>query len=216
LTLKLSKYAALIGVTGGLLGGWLSQPRPVQALTTQATVKLTRKTEVAPVAPVEKLPDEINTTGSKGNLTIDAVSDLNYQTQVIDQAITLAPTSTAIAEQVSDRRAQPDGWELTVQPSGLRQGSHELQSQLDWPTTGELKTVATNVSRPPQQVSPGKLLNQRANPLLAAKAGQGIETWALVMATKTDPVTLQLPAQKLVAGHYRGTLTWQLVSAPTN
>ena len=212
--LRRSKYWILLAVTGGLFVGWFVSPNPVQALTTQATVQLTRKSESSVVNPIVKPPTTATSTGSKDSLTIDVVSDLQFQTQATTQASTLLPTVSAVMVQVSDRRAQPSGWQLTVRPSGLSQGSKVLQSQLQWPIDGDLRTTNGNVSRPPRQVSPGKLINRQANPLLVAKTGQGLESWALVMPTKTAPVSLRLPAQNLTAGRYRGTLVWQLVSAP--
>lgn len=191
-------------------------PRIGQAASqqSQATVQLIPSDQLEIVKPIVPHPDDLSPIGAKGTLTIDYVSNLRFKAQAITTKQTVQTLNKRAVVQVSDRRGKSSGWQLTVRPSGLKNDTQSIESQLVWPRTGSLVTTPGNLSVRPQQLSSGRLSDQRDNLLLSAKAGAGNGTWALVLTTATTPVKLTLPAQALTAGKYQGTLIWNLVSGP--
>ncbi|QAR90295.1 WxL domain-containing protein [Lactiplantibacillus plantarum] len=212
---NLIHYYALCTV-GVLIGSSIALTGLAKNQHSNATVKLTQNSNSTPVSPITPLPDDALSTGEQGYLTIDSISSLHFKTTIQTGAQILHVQNKQTIIQISDRRVKKDGWSLTVKASGLQNAHHEVHSNLIWPTNGQLTTLPGNVSHPPVQVSPGKLINRQSNQLLRANPNTGVGTWVLTLPNDTAPIKLKLPAQQLFPGKYVGHLTWSLVSAPTN
>ncbi|BDZ32250.1 WxL domain-containing protein [Lactiplantibacillus sp. WILCCON 0030] len=220
-----------LALSGVCLGGWLVAPMAGRAATqmtqSQIEIKITPSEDDSAVKPVD--PDEpskpypgddadpgnVDGTGSRGNLTIDYLSNLKFN----NITVASGPTTTTAKNQkamvqISDRRATGSGWTLQVLPSAPRNGQQALAATIDLGSV-EIKPATTNVSTAPQLVNEGHLTAGSVNNVLKADQQAGLGTWLLIMNRGSQPTTLHLADQKFSAGHYTGTLTWSLTNAPS-
>ncbi|MGX7150244.1 WxL domain-containing protein [Enterococcus ureasiticus] len=143
--------------------------------------------------------------------------------------------------QVTDNRGTNAGWNVSVEGSAFK----ELDESSN-PTTTELKGASITLNDAqivgdtdgaalaPTAVSVGEdILATGSHTVLDAGAGKGQGTWAVTWGADTDKTTLKMnddktnatagvqlsvpvTAQPKADKSYRSTLTWKLVTAPTN
>lgn len=201
--------------------------QPAHAATqTTAQVELTPSTDERPVPPVDPEqpdrpypgdptdPDNETGTGAYGQLTIDFVSNVHFQTTTAKtgpQTLTAANQRAMI--QVSDRRARPDGWTLQVTASPLRSQQRTLASTL---TLGSVQLTPgkNNVSAAPQLLTTGEIRPGVTANVVTAPSGSGLGTWLVSLNRGPTPVQLHLYEHELEAGRYTGNLAWSLTNAP--
>ncbi|MGX7418273.1 WxL domain-containing protein [Carnobacterium gallinarum] len=160
-----------------------------------------------PIDPIEP------PTGATGDLTIDAVSNFQFDTHKIDTA-TATYTATAkegsvLGLQVTDKRGTGEGWNLSAKIStAFSDGTHDLKGAALSLPVGTLKTNNADQSNPP--VSSALALNDQEGTVLNAPVDQGMGSWAEDFA---DGVKLVVPAGNY-AGTYQAGITWTLTNAP--
>jgi len=224
---KLSKPAwwllilSCVGFSGGL------QPRGSHAAMQQshAEVEITPghpDDAVKPVDPNEPSKpypgDPVDPgnagTDSKGDLTIDFVSNLKFKVDSAQTGPVRAKAENQLAMvQISDRRATGAGWTLQVRPTAPTSPKNALRTTIDLGTV-KIKPVTANVSAPPRLVNRVLRADQLNNVLVADKQA-GIGTWLLVLNQASEATALTIHNPTLSTGDYVGTMTWSLNNAPS-
>jgi len=219
----------LMTAVGCLMIGSLGSSVRAQAASTQSRVQVnltptdddTAVTPVDPDEPSKPYPgdsvDEGNVTGtgSRGQLTIDFVSNLKFGsiTTKRDSVSTTALNERAMI-QVTDRRATAAGWSLQVTPSPLQNNQQSLTTSL---TLGsiQLQPGENNVSDSPSVVNTGELTPGIVNNVVVAQPETGLGTWLVVLNRGNTPTRLQIHDLKPNTGDYTGTMAWSLTNAPS-
>ena len=197
------------------------------ASRSQVQVGLTPTDDNGAVAPVD--PDDpskpypgdsadagnVTGTGSRGQLTIDYISNLKFDATTTGQGpVTTNAINQRAMIQVTDRRSTGSGWTLQVTPSPLRSRQQTLSTTLSL-GSAQLRAGDGNASAAPTMVNTGTLTPGIANNVVVADRQTGLGTWLLVLNRGSKPTTLTINNQRLTAGDYAGTLAWSLTNAPS-
>lgn len=212
----------------------------------EATVTFTAPT--GPVAPVDpknpnnpnddynpEVPGEDgnhgmdgNVTGDTGLLTLDYVSNLNFEPATITET-TRPLESTTIQPfiQVTDLRGEGTGWNIRAQAGNFRKGEKNtlIGSTIDF-KEGTAASSNEELSKPDVfdfQLTTGGAAADVAS--AAAKttedvtSGQGIGTWAIgwlatETAEKNSKVVLTVPSFEASEGTHTAIIEWTLSDGP--
>lgn len=163
-----------------------------------------------PVDPTDPIDPP---TGAVGDLTIDAVSNFQFDTHKIESAkatYTATPKeNTKLGLQVTDKRGTGAGWNLSAKIStAFTDGTHELKGAALSLPAGTLATSNADQSNAP--TASALTLNDQDGTVLNAAENQGLGSWAEDFA---DGVKLDVPAGSF-AGTYQAGITWTLSNAP--
>lgn len=210
-----------------MIGSWSNVHAQAASTQSQVQVSLTPTDDDNAVTPVD--PDEpskpypgdsvdegnVTGTGSRGQLTIDFVSNLKFGSITTkSESINTTALNERAMVQVTDRRATAAGWSLQVTPSPLQNGQQSLTTSL---TLGsiQLEPGENNVSAAPSIVNTGELTPGIANNVVVAQPETGLGTWLVVLNRGNTPTRLQVHDLKPNTGNYTGTMAWSLMNAPS-
>ncbi|CAD5897172.1 conserved exported hypothetical protein [Carnobacterium maltaromaticum] len=151
-------------------------------------------------------------TGNKGDLTLDNVAPLLFDTHKLEgkeQVYTSIVTDSNI--QVTDKRGEEAGWHVQVTQTPFTDVVDNTKvlkgAKLVLPV-GILEDTG-NVSLSPETYSVE--VNDEAATLMNATKGSGAGTWTSVF--NKDQIKLTIPAGNKT-GEYMSTVTWALMNAP--
>ncbi|MBD9892221.1 WxL domain-containing protein [Enterococcus faecalis] len=132
---------------------------------------------------------------------------------------------------VGDLRGTKEGWHLTAQSDGMKQGSEQIQGSINvgsisrrllkYNETTNIFQSVSNTGEVPLELWPEASsytnwsvdLGGDAKVLANATAGRGQGTWKFLMEDTTLNITT--PYQQIKAGAYTGNVTWNLVAGPS-
>jgi len=210
--------------------------------TTFAAAPLVKVLEMLPIPPLDPLNPEIEVIpenkpqlpANQGDFSIDFVSRLDFGKQIIStktQKYYAKPQQLleVIEEdsqrpnyiQISDRREESLGWELSVRQEGHftdDQGQKLPGAELRF-QNGQIATASTS-PEPSQIFETTKLLPNTREILMTAKQGEGQGTWIYRFGDESNfeqSVYLEVPGSSLkIETSYKTVLNWQLSSTPGN
>ncbi|MEN2667584.1 WxL domain-containing protein [Listeria aquatica] len=192
---------------------------------------------VDPDHPSEEVePDSIPPAnpGTKGPLSIDFASNIQFgsheitgQTENYFAALTpVKVLASGISKkvpnyvQVTDNRGTLGGYRLTVKQNGqLRSDQAVLEGAEMVLLNSTLKSATSRKTPQSFQKIVLDATGENASDVIVAKAGTGAGTWVNTFGTDTEQarksIQVILPKEtKKQAGHYRTTLTWEMIDSP--
>ncbi len=230
--MRLSKYA-LFGVASILSLSFFSQGVLVFADsigTSNATIEFSEDTTVPPVLdptdpthPYVPGGGDNPPTGNSGPLSLDYVSHLNFGPQVISiKNVTYEAETLKPFIQVTDKRANPDGWHVTVKASPFASSSlHELTGAYLTFKNGETLSDLGAMYGPPKTGPFTLYTDSQAVKVVYANVNEGRGSWITRWfpktpsgPTKNDSVMLTVYGGTMKAESYNSQLTWTLTTAP--
>ena len=204
-------------VSSTILGGMVSADEPTPASST-AIIDLIAGDGTEPPGPVDPTLPVDPPTGNTGLLTIDAVSNFSFPETTISGGSNvvdaLPPEIGRLGVQVSDRRGEEIGWNLTVSATEFIDGDKTLKGA--YITIPEGKILGTYGAAPDLAPTTSSInLTTTGQTIMQASETQGRGSWinAFEEGDSMEKVTLTKPAGGLV-GNYESTLTWTLADAP--
>lgn len=224
----------------------LNEPDNTSGIFTEEDIDVTYIYDIAPIKPVDPLDpeEEVNPENppvipeDQGLISIDFVSQFNFGEVPIRSGATtynalpqslLNEDSTASEEerpnyiQISDRRAETTGWELTARLSeeGFRTAAGEqLKGARILLENTEMVTTRSNEGTEPFYNSTAVLEPGILRSLAVARNSAGRGTWIQRYGnqeTAASSVKLDVPVGvNPKATFYEGTIEWQLSFTPGN
>ncbi|WP_300559081.1 WxL domain-containing protein [Companilactobacillus sp.] len=202
-----------------------------QSFTTNATVNLQQgpipndpNMIRDPYDPDLPYPGDINDpgndgTGSVGPLTLDYVSNLRFGTHELKQGgLTATAKNTHAMVQITDSRANGNGWTLQLRPDSLvgEQTGASLNNGYLYLGTEAIRKPSSNVSAPPVSKTLRIPIGSYEN-IVVAPQNTGLSTWTIGLNQDSNsPTQLVLnDTANAVADHYVGSLSWSLTNAPS-
>lgn len=180
------------------------------------TEKEGEETVNPPVDPTKPILPE---TGNKGQLVIDAVSNLDFGQTTIGGGQTVVtasvPEKETLGIQVTDKRGEGQGWNVKAKISKF-QDQTEPEKQLRAAEVkipkGTFKTVANgDIANPPVVANEaGTVIGEENTLIFSAAKDKGMGSW---VHDWSDQVQLTIPAGNHV-GAYSATITWEISNTP--
>lgn len=216
----------------GTLGIGVFAPT-IHAADSTATIEFGTPTEAPeilnpdnPDAPLDDDQPGVGTeTNEYGVLTLDFVSNLQFETQKLNPNVTQYSANlvnkTRPFAQVTDIRGTGNGWVLRAQLGEFTNDVDETNQETLAGTTitlnnGIAVTPKGNNSEEPDVVSnaPDTLLTAggAAVNVTTAATGAGMGTW--LTRWTNDDITLNVPAAAASQGNHTSTITWTLYDTP--
>ncbi|RDX01500.1 hypothetical protein UR08_06785 [Listeria kieliensis] len=189
---------------------------------------------VNPNRPSEKVEPKSANPGTPGPLSIDFASNIQFgsheitgQTEIYFAALTpVTIVSTGSSEevpnyvQVTDNRGTLGGYRLTVKQNGqLRSDQTVLEGAEMVLLNSALKSATSKKAPQSFQKIVLDASGESSSNVIVAKAGTGAGTWVNTFGTDAEQarksIQVILPKEtKKQAGHYRTTLTWEIIDSP--
>lgn len=194
--------------------------------TSNAKIEFFEDTSVPPVLdpdnPTEPY-DPGGGTGNAGPLSLDYVSNLEFWQQKVSlqdetyNSFTLKPFI-----QVTDKRANPTGWHVTVKATPFTSAStHQLSGAYMIFNNGETLSDLGAMYGKPIAVPFTLYTDNQSVKVVSANPNEGRGSWITrwypsnpSTATTNDNVTLTVYGGTMKAEAYTSTLTWTLTDAP--
>lgn len=219
--MKTNKFLVIgmgVLVSSTIFGGRVYADDPTPAEST-AVIDLTPGDGEVPPDPVDPILPVDPPTGNIGLLTIDAVSSFSFPETTLAGGATVVeasvPTGTRLGAQVSDRRGEEIGWNLTVRATDFVDGEKTLKGAYITIPKGQIKgTLGADPALAPIAADTINLANTDTI-IMQASSTQGRGSWVneFEEGIGDEKVTLTKPAGGLI-GSYTSTLTWTLADAP--
>lgn len=166
--------------------------------------------------PIDPVDPTNPGTGNEGPLSIDMVSNLNFESVKIKGTVaTYYAKNTNPYVQVTDKRGVVDGWRLTAQMSSFHteDGSELKGAELSL-LNGVLRTQSTNQSEPPIGNDTIKFTPDTGSiAIMTAATDTGRGTWVDVFEGTND-VQLKVLGGSALAKSYSAELNWELATTP--
>lgn len=199
----------------------------ILAATSTATITFADDTSIPPILD----PDDGTTpnnedppldgTDEHGPLSLDYVSHLDFGSQLVSlETQTYESTTIKPFIQVTDKRGNPTGWDVTVSAVAFTSGSSPDVLEGAYLEFKSGETISNlNIYAPPNTTPFRLYTNEEAVKFLYANPNEGrgswITRWYPSEGKETnDNVTLTVYGGTMRAEAYTSTLTWTLTDAP--
>mgnify|MGYP001054749034 CR=1 FL=1 len=195
--------------------------------STDVTAKIVTDDDQGPNPPIVNPTDPDDSTGSKGLLTLDYASSLQFgEIKLNTHSINKSPENTVLDEnnqkvtpkfgaQVTDIRGTGTGWNLKVSLSpfkGIAIGEHTLKgAQLVLPKGEAVTNESADEEAKPTAKEVTLNADSQENDLFTATVSQGMGSWFDEM--KAEQIKLRAPSVQY-ADSYQASINWTLQDTP--